>query len=634
MFLHTSQPVTPLWPRRLGRWWILAGVSTLVAATVAMLVAFPGSARAQSDHQELVGGSDGAPLQTVGARTDCQASELGHFKLLCDVYQQIAAYYIGSETVATMASKAAEGVKNANLALITGTPPSCALPSTEFEVVCVEIDKVQDTEKAVRVAAEKMVAALISVDRQSFLLTPEAQQMIADRTANSVSRLGFESAFMDGDLPCTTLSASCRPVILRVYSGSPAEEAGLQEGDILVELNGPLPPGFSCSDQFEQDKMVNVTVNRGADTLAFTIAATVVEAPVAGHRVVDSKIGYLRLYGFPGAAADEVAAQLQELLDYDVVRLVLDLRDNRGGSLAATIATASLFLGEDSVVTNLYLKGQEQVRRTSRTAISSDPALLPMVVATNGLSASGSEMLVGALSDHDRATVVGRATYGKFTGQSIISIKNQSEVLIAVLRLTSLRWTTPLDRSAKGKFQPDVALDLPLCLHPDEAARRAVNAADQPPVVRGPEAITYRDDRNDPVASYTAEDPEGRSVEWSLGGPDADKFAIDQAGVLRFVAIPDWENPGDSGEDNDYQLALEVSDGYHQATTDVTVTVTKLNEAPVNRSPDNRGGGGGGGAGGGGRAGGGGGADPGSAGADPGSAGADEAPPRGIGTLR
>ena len=524
--------------------------------------------------------SEGVFLQIKGTRLTCEASDLGAFKLLCEVYEKITEEYIGSETTAVIASKAAEGVRASGLDLITGTPPACVLPAPEFEEMCVEIDKVQDTEKAALQAAKAMVASLRSVDRFSFLYTPQEWQSYLDRTGTTRIRLGFELRLLEADLPCTVISISCQPVIMEIYSGGPADQAGLQVGDVLLELDGELPSSWSCEDLFHADLFsegttVTVRVRRGTQEVTADLQAVSLAVPLARGRVFDPNIGYLRLDSFLDSAGDSVAAALQELLNGGVTRLVLDLRHNPGGDLGETVAVAGLFLPSDSVVIEWRAKTWSRVYRTSRAPLASDSSVLPMVVTTNGWSASASEVLMGALSDHDRATAVGKTTYGKNTGQSVISLEDDF-----VLRITSGQWTTLAGRSAAPDgFPPDAPAALSLCLHPDEVARRALTAAGLvPPVISGPDRVDYLEGRIDPVASFSAEDPLGRSVDWSLSGVDADHFVISDEGALKFAETPDHEDPVDSGRDNNYAVTVEATNRSFPGAWEVTVVVTNRNE--------------------------------------------------------
>ena len=422
-----------------------------------VLVAPVSPVQAQSGVGEASPRSNGVSLQrqNVGTRVTCDtAAEV--FKLLCDAYREITESYLGSVESASLATKAAQGIRDAGLAAITGTPPPCPLPSPDFEQVCVEIDKVEDPDAAVWAATKEMVA---SVDPYSRLLTPAEHQESTDSGENKQSRLGIELGLLEGDVPCTVPSATCQPVIVEVHPGSSAESAGLMMGDVLEELNGTATSALICLDlsaldRFDDGTIVTVKIRRGSNSITRAVAAATITVPIARGWVVDRTIGYLRLDNFGLAASDGVARELQELLDANITGLAFDLRDNPGGDVRTVIKVASLFLPGGSVVAHLYQGSGPDAFTTSAMAMASDPDSLPMVVMVNERTASGSELLIGALSDHDRAKVVGGTTYGKDSGQRTIELQDNNGDVVAVLILTTLRWTTPLGRSAQGGLFP------------------------------------------------------------------------------------------------------------------------------------------------------------------------------------
>ncbi len=447
-------------------------------------LALPDAAVATSGIGEPVAQSNGGTY-TVPDRVECGDAE-GDLVPLCRAYSLITTEYVDVVTVSSLAAKAAEHVRDAGLAARTDvTPPACPLPSSEFEQVCEEIDAVEDTASAVWEAIAGMVSVL---DSQSFLWTNDRYALAKAASANIQTRIGMELALMDGDDPCEEVSTTCRPAIVDVYPGSPAKSAGLQEGDVLVGLNGPLPSDLSCSDipdldSFEKDETVEVKVTRGTQTVTETLQAAAFTVPVARGRVVHTNVGYLRLDRFSSSAGTDTEAELARLTGMGIGALVFDLRDNPGGSVSSTVDTAGLFLPDSSVVMHLVYRSREQTYAATGGARAPDPALLPMAVAVDGQSASGSEALTGALMDHERATVAGKRTYGKNTGQVVYELKNGDQEVIGVLRLTVIRWLTPLRRSVAGGIAPDIDMDLPGCLHPAEVARRA--AAPLRPQVSG-----------------------------------------------------------------------------------------------------------------------------------------------------
>ena len=450
-------------------------LSSVIWALAALALAPPGAVGATSGIGEPVAQSNGN-TGTTPDRVECGDAE-GDLVPLCRAYSLITTEHVDMVTASNLAAQAAEYVRDAGLAARTdSTPPACPLPSAEFEQVCEEIDAVQDTASAVWEAIAGMVSLL---DSQSFLWTNDRYALVKATSANIQTRIGIELALMDGDDPCEEVSTTCRPAIVDVHPGSPAETAGLQEGDVLVGLNGPLPSDLDCSDlpdldSFDKDEAVAVEVTRGSQTVTETLQAAELTVPVARGRVVHTNVGYLRLDRFSSSAGTDTDTELARLTGMGIGALVLDLRDNPGGLVSSTVDTAGLFLPDPSVVMHLVYRSGDETLTAAGNAKAPALALLPMVIAVDGRSASGSEALTGALMDHERATVAGKRTYGKNTGQVVYELKNGDQEVIGVLRLTVIRWLTLLRRSVAGGIAPDIDMDLPGCLHPAEVARRAV----------------------------------------------------------------------------------------------------------------------------------------------------------------
>ena len=446
-------------------------MSTLVLVTT--MVSVPAGVSADSGVAQSNTNPDPDPTP---AEVDCSAAE-GDLVPLCQAYNYISTGHVDTVTASQLAAKAAEYVGDAGLEARTdGMPPPCHPPTPEFAQVCTQIDAVEDTAGAVWAAIAGMVSLL---DSQSFLWTIERHELYKASSENIQTRVGIDLALMDGDDPCEEVSSTCRPVIIDVYPGSPAETGGLMEGDVLVELNGPLRSNLACShipelDSFDENESVAVKVMRGTETVTASLQAAELDVLAARGRVVHGNVGYLRIDRFSLSAGADTETELDLLTAAGIGGLVLDLRDNPGGDLTATVDTTGLFLPDPSVVIHITNRSGDQTFEATGKAAAPDPDLLPMVVAVDKWSASGAEVLAGALKDHGRATVVGRKTYGKNTGQQIYQLEHGDGSMVGVLRLTTLRWTTPIERSAKGGFVPDVQMMLPRCLHPAEVARRAV----------------------------------------------------------------------------------------------------------------------------------------------------------------
>ena len=450
---------------------ILAALATVVALLLSGILPSPALAQTDDSRQE--------PSGEQPERVTCnEATPV--FQLLCVAHRVIFNNHVDRVENAHLAREAAARIREADLAERTeGTPPPCALPSPEFEEVCLEIDTVEDTTTAIEMAIRGMIRAL---DDNSYFLTTAQYRRFRDSIENrGSSGLGLAFALVDDAYdPCFEVSPTCRPVVSEVYSGSPASEAGLMVGDMLVELGDVFPAELGCEavadlDRFPSGTSVAVTVMRGRETISTTIEAARLAIPAARGHVVDNEIGLLRLDSFGSSAETDVREVLGWLTGFGISGLVFDLRGNPGGFVNPAVGVAGLFL--PNLATIVHMVSREKVETVSARGkeLHPDPVLLPMVVVTNSHSASASELVSGALQDNGRVTVVGERTYGKDTGQSSYQLHVNGRT-VAVLHLTTIRWLTPDSRSAKGGFEPDVTMELPSCLPPSEVALRAISA--------------------------------------------------------------------------------------------------------------------------------------------------------------
>ena len=456
----------------------------LIVAAVSPLAASDSGPADNGPTSQAERDSDRHPAPASGRVACNEAPDV--FRILCTAYEVITADYVDEVEDRSLAEAAAEQVREADLeARTSGEPPACPLPTDHFEVLCAAIDAVEDTEAAVEEAIRGMARSL---DSNSYYLTTEQYRRFRVNLENrGTSGLGVAIGLADDGKPCSEVSDTCRPVIAEVYAGSPAHQAELRAGDVLVEFGDPFPADLACEDvsrldRFEAGEEVTVVVRRGSDTIATTVTAADLAIPVARGRVVDGNIAHLRLDVFSSTADDKVASVLRDLIEPTVSGLVLDLRDNPGGYVDSTVGTSGVFLPDLSVIVHLVSRDEVETVRARGRERASDPEALPMVVIVDGGSASASEILTAALQDHDRVTVVGQPTFGKNSGQSSYHFEPDG-TLVGVLHLTTLRWLTPDFRSAIGGFEPDIEMDLPLCLLPEEVARRAISAV-RPHVTR------------------------------------------------------------------------------------------------------------------------------------------------------
>lgn len=249
--------------------------------------------------------------------------------------------------------------------------------------------------------------------------------------------------------------------IVRPMDGRPADIAGLEAGDIIIEVDGENVVGQSLDEiitkvRGPRDTVVVLGILRGEteELLEISITRARIEIPTVEFELLDDGIGYLHLTSFNAVATEQVEDALDELIDQGATSLVFDLRDNPGGFLDAAVNISDLFLPESVV---LYERNNQGLNQTFRADNGDAGEDIPMVVLVNAGSASASELVAGALRDNDRAVLVGDVTFGKGSVQQIRTLSNGAE-----LRVTIARWYTPGDVNigANG-LTPDFEVELP-----------------------------------------------------------------------------------------------------------------------------------------------------------------------------
>ena len=240
-----------------------------------------------------------------------------------------------------------------------------------------------------------------------------------------------------GDL---RLSGEVNTYIRATFDGSPANRAGLRYGDRIIAVDGQSmknKPFFEVREHLlgPQGTQVKVTVehlNGQTETVEITRAA-VPQPSVPEAYMIRPGVGYVAMTGgFNTTTSDEMRAALESLHSQGMKMLVLDLRNNRGGLLIQSVRIANMFLQRGQVI--LTQKGRIRGSSQSFTAINDSPDQTPLVVLVNRGSASASEILAGALQDHDRALIVGETSFGKGLVQNPFQLEYGSALLLTVAK--------------------------------------------------------------------------------------------------------------------------------------------------------------------------------------------------------
>lgn len=241
-------------------------------------------------------------------------------------------------------------------------------------------------------------------------------------------------------------------IINEPYAGSPAEKYGLQCGDEIIEIDGTPTKGLETKESSDRMKgkpgttvVFKVKKVRTGDTLDINIVRERIHFPDIEYAgMLDDTTGYILQTGFTENVSGEIRAKLQELKKQGMKRLVLDLRGNGGGLMSEAINIVSLFVPKGSLVVTSKGNTEESVReyRTQSEPVAPD---LPLIVMIDSGSASSSEIVSGALQDMDRATVMGKRSYGKGLVQSIRPLPYNGQ-----MKVTTAKYYTPSGRCVQA----------------------------------------------------------------------------------------------------------------------------------------------------------------------------------------
>jgi carboxyl-terminal processing protease len=290
------------------------------------------------------------------------------------------------------------------------------------------------TDRLVYSAIDGMLKTL---DPHSNFFDPRQYQQLRERQEGRYYGLGIQIQVIDGDI-----------TVMSVFEDSPAYRKGLRRRDVIARINGEDAKGWTSEKAVSQLKgpkgtEVNIAIRRvGYDGLIdLAIERDEVNiTTVRGAIMVDDETGYIKLGDFSETSDEEVGRALEELTAKGMKRLVFDLRDNPGGPLDQAIRISNRFLERGELV--VYTDGRAANSKNRYFAQeSSEYQHIPLVLLVNRNSASASEIVAGAIQDHDRGLVVGETTFGKALVQSVYTITGA-----AGLALTTGRYYTPSGR--------------------------------------------------------------------------------------------------------------------------------------------------------------------------------------------
>ena len=289
-----------------------------------------------------------------------------------------------------------------------------------------------------------------SLDSYSQFLKPEDYKELLVETEGKFGGLGIEITIRDSLL-----------TIVSPIEDTPAYNAGLKPGDIIVKIEGEITRGITLQEAVKKLRgapgtEVTLTILKERDKRLedVTITRAIIKIQdIKRALVLEDGIGYIKLAEFRETTAKDLSKALKDLQQKDMRALILDLRNNPGGLLISAVEVASQFLEENKVIVSTNQRnGQSMVYKS----LSSYPKYLdlPMVVLINKGSASGSEIVAAALRDNKRSILLGVKSFGKASVQSVIPLGDGS-----ALRLTTAKYYTPNGESIHEKgVAPDIVV--------------------------------------------------------------------------------------------------------------------------------------------------------------------------------
>lgn len=286
-------------------------------------------------------------------------------------------------------------------------------------------------------------------DPFTAFIDPEIAEINREDDTGSFEGIGAYVTMRDGRL-----------VIVNTFKDQPAAKAGVRRGDIVLQVDDTPIENMSVYEAITLIRgpagtpVVLTIAREGEEPVEVEVIRAQIDIPVVESEMREDGIAYVSLFDFSSEATDKLADEIEQMLDQDPTGLILDLRGNPGGWLNEAVKTTGLFLAKDDLVLiERFKDGTEQTYETPDKPVAPD---IPMVVLVDGGSASASEIVAGALQDHERAVLIGEKTFGKGSVQWPHELSNGAE-----MRVTVARWFTPNDRAIHGEgLEPDIEVEL------------------------------------------------------------------------------------------------------------------------------------------------------------------------------
>ena len=353
---------------------------------------------------------------------------------------------VPTDTVPTDAAPTIE--KEASTDTVTLEP---RLPLNELRVFAEAFNRIGSAyveEIDDKTLLENAIKGMLSqMDPHSSYLDKDSFDDLQESTSGNYGGLGIEIGMEDGFVK-----------VISPMDDTPAAKAGIESGDLIIQLNDTPVKGMSLSDAIEAMRgepgsEIEITLIKtdNPTPTPLTLTREVIKVASVRQRYLEDGFGYLRIAQFQSGTGDEVEKAVIQLKDKgDLEGLIIDLRNNPGGVLQSAVAVSDVFIDGGLIVSTRGRMQDSEHRYNARTPDSIHG--VPIVVLVNAGTASASEIVAGALQDHGRAIVMGTTTFGKGSVQTILPLTNEKAI-----KLTTARYYTPNGKSIQAAgIIPDI----------------------------------------------------------------------------------------------------------------------------------------------------------------------------------
>ena len=346
------------------------------------------------------------------------------------------------------------------------------LPLADLRVFTEVFEKIKNDYVETRTDKELIEYAiggmLSSLDPHSAFLNEEAFTELQVGTSGQFGGLGIEISMEDGFVKVVT------PI-----DDTPAQRAGMKAGDLIIRLDDKTVKGLTLTQAVKlmrgepgSDIILTIVREGASKPLKITITRAIIKVTSVKSRSLDKGYGYVRITQFQSRTGDNLAEAISKLKDENdgLKGLVLDLRNNPGGVLNAAVSVSDAFINKGLIV---YTEGRTSDSDNKFHATAGDLIKgAPLIVLVNGGSASASEIVAGALQDHQRAVILGTQSFGKGSVQTILPMNNGTAV-----KITTARYYTPNGRSIQAEgIVPDIKVEPLKIAHTEKQLERIKEA--------------------------------------------------------------------------------------------------------------------------------------------------------------